>query len=71
MATTVTFAYGSLYGPLCESAKADMRDPQYGWLYGPLVGPESPPAAAAGTVFFVQGLTPQRVGNTLAVDQGV
>lgn len=46
MATTATFAYGSVYGPAVETAKVDFdtRKFSYGSLYGPIVAadPDSP-----------------------------
>lgn len=42
----VDFDYGSLYGPVIETAKTDMETLAYGSLYGPVVGVETaaPPA---------------------------
>jgi len=41
MATSVTFDYGSLQGPVIESPKADMKAFDYGSLNGPVVGLEA------------------------------
>lgn len=46
MATSVTFAYGSYYGPLTESPKTQLKDFDYGWFLGPIVGLET--AAGGG-----------------------
>ena len=49
MATSVTFAYGSLRGPVVESPKADMKKFDYGSLNGAVVGIEAAaPASGAG-----------------------
>jgi hypothetical protein len=52
MATTVTFDFGSIYGPVVESPKTDLGSLSYGSLYGPVVGV----AAGGGNVKTLQGL---------------
>lgn len=44
----VTLAYGSMFGPVCETSKTDTETLSYGSMFGPIIGVETgaPPATS-------------------------